>query len=123
MELSTWLSLISAGFFISISPGPGSDPTWGPDGNTIYYRNGAQFLSVDLTFEPNFSVSAPELLFEEVAYGRQLIGGAVRNWGIHPDGQSFVVVRGTNDSGSGAGLGEVHLVANWFQELISRTDG
>ena len=107
----------------SISPGPGSDPTWGPDGNTIYYRNGAQFLSVDLTFEPSFSVSAPELLFEEVAYGRQLIGGAVRNRGIHPDGQSFVVVRGTNEGGFGSGLGEVHLVVNWFEELKARTDG
>ena len=107
----------------SISPGAGTDPTWSPDGNTIYYRNGAQFLSVDLTFQPNFSVSAPKLLFEQQAYTRQLVAGWLINWDIHPDGQSFVVVRGTNEGGCGSGLGEVHLVVNWFEELKARTDG
>ena len=108
----------------SISPGAGTDPTWSPDGNRIYYRNGAQFLSVDLTFQPSFSVTPPEILFEEPSYQRELVGGWLTNWDIHPDGQSFVVVRGTNDGGSsGGGLGEIQLVVNWFQELISRTDG
>jgi serine/threonine-protein kinase len=108
----------------SISPGGGTDPTWSPDGNKIYYRDGAQFLSVDLTFRPSFSVSAPKLLFEEVRYTRQLAGGWVTNWDIHPDGEGFVVVTGTGTGGGlGGGLGEVHVVVNWFEELKARTDG
>ena len=107
----------------SISPGPGTDPAWSPDGNTIYYRNGSQFLSVDLTFEPIFSVSAPKLLFEEEAYTRQIVNGWVSNWDIHPDGEGFVVVVTAGAGASGSALGEIHLVVNWFQELISRTDG
>ena len=108
----------------SISPGAGTDPTWSPDGNRIYYRNGAQFLSVDLTFQPSFSVTPPEILFEEPSYQRELVGGWLTNWDIHPDGQSFVVVRGTNACGaSGGGLGELQLVVNWFEELKARTDG
>jgi len=107
----------------SISPGPGTDPAWSPDGNTIYYRNGSQFLSVDLTFEPSFSVSAPKLLFEEESYTRQIVNGWVSNWDIHPDGENFVVVVTTGAGASGSALGEIHLVVNWFEELIARTDG
>jgi serine/threonine-protein kinase len=110
----------------SISPEAGTDPVWSPDGKTLYYRNGAQFLSVDLTFEPSFSVSAPKFLFEGVTYTRQLGNGWVVNWDIHPDGENFIMVAAAGVEGgstTGSTIGEVRLVVNWFQELISRTDG
>ena len=69
-------------------------------------------------------MSAPKLLFEEVSYTRQLVAGWVTNWDIHPNGEGFVVVTGTGAAGGlGGGLGEVHVVVNWFEELKARTDG
>ena len=53
-----------------------------------------------------------------------MVGGWLTNWDIHPDGESFVVVRGINDGGAaGGGLGALQLVVNWLHELIARTDG
>ena len=102
----------------SISPGLGTDPVWSPDGRTLYYRSGPQFFAVAVTTEPAFTVSAPDLLFDEPRYGGTQSGGWVRNWDIHPDGSRFVMVSG--GGGSGASLSEVYLVTNWFEELRQR---
>ena len=43
----------------------------------------------------------------------------VRTWVIHPDGSRvFVMVK--SDEGGAAGLTEVYLVKNWFEELRQR---
>ena len=68
-------------------------------------------------------MSAPKLLFEEVAYTRQLVAGWLTNWDMHPDGESFVVVVANGGTGTGSALGEIQLVVNWFEELIASTDG
>ena len=103
----------------SVSPGLGTDPVWSPDGRTLYYRSGAQFFAVAVTTEPAFTVSAPDLLFDEPRYARIQSQGWVRNWDIHPDGSRFVMVS-AGGRGGGASLSEVYLVTNWFEELRQR---
>jgi serine/threonine-protein kinase len=105
----------------SVSPGLGADPVWSPDGQKIYYRSGSQFMSVDVTTEPAFTVSAPELLFENIEYTRLQSQGWVRNWDLHPDGDRFIMVRSEGGAGGGGGtLNAVYVVVNWFEELKAR---
>ena len=109
----------------SVSPGTGTDPVWSPDGERLYYRSGSQFLAVDVTMEPAFQVSVPELLFDVAAYGFNPFGDLFRNWDLHPDGSRFVMTRaavfaGSGGSGSGLALNEVFVVTDWFEELLER---
>ena len=101
-----------------VSPGLGTDPIWRPDGRTLYYRSGSQFLAVEVTTEPGFAVSAARLLFDEPRYMREQNVGWVRNWDVHPDGSRFIMV--ATQGGGGGGLTEVYLVVNWFEELRER---
>jgi Tol biopolymer transport system component len=109
----------------SVSPGRGTDPVWSPDGDRLYYRSGSEFYAVDVTTEPTFSVSVPDLLFDEVAFTWQTFGGNVRNWDVHPDGSRFVVVNAGIGSTAAGGntLADVNLVVNWFEELKQRMGG
>ena len=102
----------------SVSQEEGIEPRWHPDGRTLYYHNfGGQYMAVDVTTEPTFSLSSvPRVLFESPQY---------REWDIHPEGSRFVVVanqsqanqsqvvEGNNNEGT-----EVYIVTNWFTELL-----
>ena len=111
-----------------VSPGLGTEPLWSPDGRSLYYRSGSQFLALDVTTEPAFAVlSDPDLLFEGPNYTTAPgAGGWVQNWDIHPDGKRFIMVRSEagqeGDSGA-ALLAEVYLVVNCFEELRERMGG
>ena len=100
-----------------VSPGLGMDPVWSPDGQTLYYRSGSQFMAVDVETEPTFRVlSAPDLLFDEPDYARYQNPGPERNWDIHPDGSRFIMLK----SGEIASESDVYIVTNWFEELRQR---
>ena len=98
-----------------VSQEGGVEPQWHPDGRTLYYYTFAgQYMAVDITTEPTFSLSSvPRLLFENRDY---------REWDIHPDGSRFVVV--ANQGGVGQDddpeRTNVYLVTNWFTELRQR---
>jgi Tol biopolymer transport system component len=103
-----------------VSPGLGMDPVWSPDGQTLYYRSGSQFMAVDVETEPAFRVlSAPDLLFDEPDYTIYQNPGPERNWDIHPDGSHFIMLK----SGGAGEIGvesPVYIVTNWFEELRGR---
>ena len=104
-----------------VSPGLATDPVRSADGRKLYYRSGSQFLAVDVTTEPVFDVSAPELLFDEPSYRQSL--DWIRAWDIHPDGSRFILVAPEGGEAGVAGgdlLTEVYLVVNWFEELKQR---
>ena len=104
----------------SASPGPGTEPVWSPDGQTLYYRSGSQFLAVDVTTEPTFAVlSAPDVLFDQPSYTAVQNTPVVRNWDIHPDGSRFVMLK-LEGGERQAASSEVYLVVNWFEELRQR---
>jgi hypothetical protein len=47
-----------------VSTAGGLGALWSRDGRRIFFRNGQQFLAVDLTTSPKVALSAPKLLFE-----------------------------------------------------------
>ncbi len=114
----------------SVSPGPGDDPQWAPDGQTLYYREGTTFFAVDVTTDPSFAVaSAPRQLFDYPGYVVQPITQRLRpHWDVHPDGTRFVLTE-VRDSGVEGAQGseelvsprrrlqDVYIVTNWFTEL------
>ena len=104
-----------------VSPGLGTDPVWSPDGQTLYYRSGSQFLAVGVATEPAFAVlSAPDVLFDRPEYTRYQNPGPVRTWDIHPDGSRFIMVKFGDESGGVVGFSGAYLVTNWFEELRQR---
>ena len=77
---------------------------------------------MEVTTEPAFVLSAPNVLFDEPNYSRIQNFGLARTWDIHPDGSHFIMVasEGGESGTAGAGLTEVYLVVNWFEELRER---
>ena len=47
-----------------ISSGGGEEPMWLPDGGSVYYRNGSQWMRVPINFDRQLSVGEPELFFK-----------------------------------------------------------
>jgi eukaryotic-like serine/threonine-protein kinase len=55
--------LSSAGGRIKVSSEGGVEPVWTRGGHELFYRNGNQFLSVDIQSEPGLAAGAPRVLF------------------------------------------------------------
>jgi len=69
-----------------ISSGGGEEPMWLPDGKSVFYRNGSQWMKVPVDLEQPMSVGEPELFFE---------GDYVNFWGpshdTFPDGRILLL--------------------------------
>ena len=113
-----------------VSPGPGNDPQWAPDGRTLYYRDGVTFFAVDVTTDPSFAVvSPPRRLFDYPGYATSTGGGRFDpHWDVHPDGTRFILTEATVAAPGAAQrseeslsptqrLQDVYIVTNWFTEL------
>ena len=109
-----------------ISPGPGTEPAWSPDGRRIYYRSGTGFYAVDVTTTPTFVARPPRLLFDNPRLATFYGPGYTRNWDVRPDGTGFVMVLDEAQKEAGGTtlldrrLTDVVLVVNWFEELRAR---
>jgi len=69
-------------------------------------------MSVDVRTEPSFSAAAPRVLFEgKFARGHR----GYTNYDVSPDAQRFLMIQGTESA-----LGELHVVLDWFTELVRR---
>ncbi|MDB4635212.1 TIR domain-containing protein [bacterium] len=49
---------------IRISSGGGEEPMWLPDGSSVFYRNGSQWMKVSVKFSESIQVGEPTLFFE-----------------------------------------------------------
>ena len=92
----------------------GYDPVWAPDGTALYFVSPPNLVKVDVATAGTSPFLQPTVLFlwPYDAAGRDNIG-----FDIHPDGDRFIVAR---RGGGGAGVGEIYLVTNWFEELKER---
>ena len=85
----------------------GNAPARSKDGRELYYRNGRQFLAVEVSSEPDFRASAPKLL-HEVPFDR--------GYPLFPDyydvapGGRFLVVEDRSTK-------QFNVIFNWFDEL------
>jgi hypothetical protein len=75
-------------------------------------RNRNKMIVVDISTNPNLTLSQPRMLFEQ----RYAFGSAqtVPNYDVSPDGQRFVMVK--DDSSSG----RLNIVLNWQSGLTAR---
>jgi len=93
-----------------VSSDGGKNPVWSRDGKELYYVNGKRMMVVKITWEPNFEISTPELLFEwpEVILSGGNLGN---NYDVSDDGR-FLMVKRSDDI-------KVQLICvhNWFEEL------
>ncbi len=88
----------------------GSEPSWSPDGKTIYYVNSERKLaSVDVNTSAGFALGARHTLFDL----RPFKGHPThRAYEVMPDGQHFLMIHeGVR------GSGDLVMVDNWFTEL------
>jgi hypothetical protein len=70
-------------------------------------------MAVTVTRTPDFSSGRPRRLFET----RFDAGDNGPNYDVSPDGKWFLMPRSERESAPA----ELHVVLNWFSEVISRT--
>jgi Tol biopolymer transport system component len=115
-----WLAyyLLNAGTFeIYVTPFPeqgsrrliteGTDPSWSPDGNEIYYRNGPRLMAARLDKTAGVKVSASRIVIDP------FLPPLYDDYDVHRDGRTLVVVRPVNKTQGR----EVTMVLDWFSEL------
>ena len=102
---------------IPISESGGTEPRWSPDGRTLYYREGAALVAVDLEPGPGIQVREKTTLFHGSNHYRYVM---FAQYDIHPDGNRFLVLRNRGGSGQGKSQEEMVVVVNWLRELEER---
>jgi hypothetical protein len=99
----------SSGGVWKISKDGGNQPVWSLDGKKIYYRNGNEMYSVDVTSTHTFSKGSPKKIFEEnyfLPWGRR--------WDIHPDGDRFIMIQSPE---AGPQEEKIFVIRNFDEEL------
>ena len=109
-----------------VSTNGGARPLWAPDGRELFYltNDGVMGVTVDMDAGPGFRHGTPELIFAGQYAGTSTAFVAQnRTYDISPDGQRFLMLKagGAADADDPfAGLTQIHVVTNWFQELKAR---
>jgi serine/threonine-protein kinase len=126
-----WLAYISnesgsIQVYVTAYPGPGgkwqisdeggTEPVWSRDGRRLFYRRGRHVMAVEVETDPVFNASAPAAVCEG-SYEGLMASVDWANYDVHPDGESFVMVRAPEE---GAKRDHVDVVLNWFDELKRR---
>jgi eukaryotic-like serine/threonine-protein kinase len=89
-----------------ISMKGGHSPTWAPDGKTLYYFQSNRMIAISIETEPRFRVTGREELFD----GEYVHYRWSRQYDIHPNGDSFVMIKNPP-------RGNVEVITRWFDEL------
>ena len=96
----------------TVSTQGGREPVWTRGGRELIYRNANRVLSVTVAQEPQFSLSAPKLLFEG-RYVRARYPSGRQWYDVSSDGEHFIMVELAPESQPT----KIHVVLKWFQEL------
>ena len=97
-----------------ISDGFASDPIWAPDGRELFYVTPDAAMVVPVETGDTFQQrGSPRRLFSMDPY----YVGAYFNWDVSPDGQQFLMIRRSEDTGSDSASGDIVVVVSWFEEL------
>ena len=115
-----WLAyyaLNSGTFEVYVTPFPeggsrwliaeGTDPSWGPDGNEIYYRSGPRLMAARVDKTAEVKVAASRVVIDP------FLPPLYDDYDIHPDGRTLVLVRPVNRTQGR----EVTMVLGWFNEF------
>jgi hypothetical protein len=94
-----------------ISTDGGSEPTWAPDGRTLYYRAGGNWIAAGIVTAPAFAVTQRVALFAD----RFRRTGLAAAYDVSRDGRTFVLV-GDGTEGSQ----RLVVATGWLDELGER---
>ena len=89
-----------------VSEEGGRDPTWAPDGSTVYYRNGDRLMAARVDTTGGIRVLDRRVVLTPIS------PPLYDDYDIHVDGRSIALVRPREDSGR-----DVVLVLNWLADL------
>jgi eukaryotic-like serine/threonine-protein kinase len=93
-----------------VSTEGGTEAAWAPSGRELFWRNQEKLMAAELETGSKFSAANPKVLFT----------GYIRGWpglpqyDVAPDGQHFLMLKGTQAESAPAHL---NVVSNWFEEL------
>ncbi len=92
-----------------VSVDGGTEPVWSRDGSELFYRRGVALMVAAVETTPDFRVRSREVLFE----GPYTQWVWHSNYGVHPDGERFVMIKPVEGQQSPS----LVVVLNWFEEL------
>ena len=72
-----------------ISTSGGQEPRWSSDGQTLYFYNGTQMMTVPITTRPSFAAGKLQVLFD--SYRPPDVESGI-TYDVSPDGQYFVTI-------------------------------
>lgn len=75
---------------VRISTAGGTEPQWGPDGRTLYYRGSEGMTAIEFDPETGRPVGTPRVLFDDSPFLESPESAA---YDVHPDGDRFVMIR------------------------------
>ncbi len=99
----------------SVSVEGGTEPVWAGDGRGLFFRNGSQFMVVDVHLGDTFSSGTPRTLVS--TYLEDDPNGD-RSYDVMPDGRGFVIIRSDPRTQP-----ELRIVKGWVDELMGRLRG
>ena len=97
-------------------------PLWSPNGDRLFFRDGAapgsrRLRSVEVVTEPDFAFRNEETL----PIGRFTVVPFHRSYDITPDGERFLMVLPVDQSDvDEAASSQINMVLNWHSELLER---
>ena len=106
-----------------ISTTGGMRPLWGPDGQELFYLTDAGVMGVTVEIGAGFGVGTPTLVIAGSYFGPPVGTVSGRIYDIAPDGQRFLMLKESGTATADdpfAGLMQIHVVQNWFEELKAR---
>jgi serine/threonine-protein kinase len=101
----------ASGARVQVSTNGGTEPLWGRDGKTLYYRDElTRVTAVTVTTGAAFSIGGRRV----VATGDYLTDASHANWDVSPTGKFLLLKRAGAES-------QTIVVHNWIRELREKT--
>ena len=94
-----------------ISTDGGTEPTWNPNGQELFYRNWNRMMAVDISTKPHFSPGTPVMLFQGSYLPTPI---TFPNYDVSPDGKRFLMTQASSQAGASS---QIIFVLNWADEL------
>jgi serine/threonine-protein kinase len=96
---------------VQVSDLGGTEPIWGKDGKSLYYRGPVgEVMKVDVTTGASFSIGRRQVMLT----GDYLTDSSHPNWDVAPDGRFLMLKRAGAEA-------QTIVVHNWGRELREKT--
>ncbi|MCH7476389.1 MAG: PD40 domain-containing protein [Gemmatimonadetes bacterium] len=101
---------------ILVSVRGGSEPSWAPSGQELFYRTPNGMMAAAVQTAPVFRVTERELLFEDIYRTVGQLAAPVSQYDVDPRSGRFLMIK----TEQAAGEAEIVVVVNWVEELRRR---